>query len=128
MTVVRIILMSWYLILSVGMSVHLHYCMGRLKSVSVILTSQANCLCGPSQEPPACCDDEIISLSVDEPHVLSSSLGLPPLVSPVSVLPLPLITGSVRVETQVEKAYPRRGPPPLSTPRYVAHQSLIFYG
>lgn len=128
MVFVRLILIGWYLVLTIGMSIHLHYCMGRLKTVELVLQASQSCRCQSETRKPKCCEDEFITLSVDEPHVGPQHLEIPSLLPTLGALLHPLqLRAEMEQAAQIAIPLELRGPPPPGIPRYLAFQAMVFY-
>jgi len=68
----HIVLASYYLILSLGLSVSAHYCLGEISSLSVLVAADP-CACG-ADEPMPCCNTETVSISLEDEQVSAKSI------------------------------------------------------
>jgi len=65
-----------YLISSVGVSINLHYCGGKIKAISLSHTDESDC-CGKEMEKKMnCCKDKTVSYQVKEDQSSSSTASI----------------------------------------------------
>ncbi len=116
---------AFYLMVSMGLSLNLHYCGGKLAGVSIVMPS-APCCCN-SEENKSCCADTEISLQMD----MDQQISYPPSWElDLLVLSQPDIISYNSYETVVpKKIFPIfPNPPPISSnDRRIAIGSLTFY-
>jgi len=117
-----------YFVLTLGMEVSLHYCMGELEEMSLNAADPGDCCCNWMKMPQGCCDDKKISLDLDEDHQISESVPVP--MAPAFSTPEPkwhlssaLIPGSQRLQPN------GADPPPRQARKIrILQGSLTFYG
>jgi hypothetical protein len=68
----HIVFAGYYLILSLGLSVSAHYCLGEISSLSVLVAADP-CACG-ADEPMPCCNTETVSISLEDEQVSAKSI------------------------------------------------------
>ena len=70
------LLLFCYLIPAVGLSVVVHYCSGKLASVSLLLTDNSACSCGKMPMKKSCCKNKVTAFKIRDAHQLSKQLSL----------------------------------------------------
>ena len=112
------ILAVLYLTTSMGTTIHLHYCMGKLVDWSLWYTTGARCSkCGmiESHKPAdnGCCKDEHKQLKIEKDQKLTESFSqLNKVVTEITSVAIPIYSFSLPVfSTQV---YPKNNAPPRS--------------
>jgi len=65
-----ILLASFYLIIASGVTFSLHYCGGKLKTISLFSNHQEGC-CGSKKKSKGCCKDKTTIVKVNDSHQLS---------------------------------------------------------
>ena len=66
-----IILTSFYMLITSGLVVNLHYCGDFISEIAVMLDAD-NCCCEEEDaEPSSCCDEDSISFDVEDDHLAS---------------------------------------------------------
>jgi hypothetical protein len=113
-----------YVVLTIGLSLHTHYCMGREVGHSLLSLN-----CDPPCGKP-CCQDTVTSLRLAEEHVVSDgTISLhAPAVSPWDCPPAPaFVEDAARQTDGAYRRYSSSPPLPPAVPRYVRFLSLIYY-
>jgi hypothetical protein len=114
-----------YVVLTVGLSFHTHYCMGREVSHSLLPRT-----CPPSCKK-SCCQDSVTTYRLAEKHVVadaSITLSAPAASSPWALSqPLALTVEAVPLSDEAYRRYSSSPPLPPAVPRYVRFLSLVFY-
>lgn len=67
---VIILLAAFYLIIASGVTFNLHYCGGKLKTVSLFSNNEEGC-CGSKKKSKGCCKDKTTLIKVEDSHQLS---------------------------------------------------------
>ncbi len=117
-------LASLYLTLSLGLSVNVHYCHGKVSSVQIFKEIHKNCCSKDLIKKSSCCDDQLVVLEIDDvdqelvipilkhiPHVISNKTFLK-ILKPKSYIP---------IDKKLARAPPKQ-------PLYLLHSSFTFYG
>ena len=69
----------YYLAVASGVTVHSHYCMGKLASMDLFHSRKNPCPCGEKGEMPGCCKHEVLLLKTDAAQQTALiSLPVPP--------------------------------------------------
>ena len=113
---------TFYLLLSFGFGIKIHYCHGNLSSVSYV-TSLSNCECGDESNIMSCCTDVERLFQIDEKTRLPKMLH-PEFISNC-VTETPLVVDkyeTTEIQFSNELGIIDRGPP-----KYIKFSSLIFY-
>lgn len=74
---VCIILVFVYPLLTSGMVLQLHYCGGKLSSVSLALSDIHTCSCGSKSMKKGCCKDKSLQVKVKGDHKTANNIILP---------------------------------------------------
>lgn len=74
---VCIILIFVYPLLTSGVVLQLHYCGGKLSSVSLALSDAHSCSCGSKSMKKGCCKNESLHVKVKGDHKTSNNVLLP---------------------------------------------------
>lgn len=98
------ILLVFYLILSIGINVSVHYCGNEVASVSVLFSNSKKCGCAGKESSKGCCQDKEVTFQIAEdqykvPEVVSNTesitrLFLPSFVSTVLAPPTLLVSAN----------------------------------
>ena len=123
-------MMVFYLVLSFGISVSLHFCGNRVSDFSFISDAHPCVVqCGKHQiAKKSCCKTSSVQFSIEDEHSGTDEIKAPSLVKQVFVTHFESYTLSDGI-LAITYANPRDGPI-LSIPqpkKYIAHQSLLFY-
>ncbi|GEM_PF-1821050 len=62
-----------YLMASTGVVVNLHYCLGRVKAVTLAVQEKESCICPDPNEAKDCCRSEQQLLETQSNHLISAS-------------------------------------------------------
>lgn len=119
-------LAAFYLLVSLGLTINVHYCMGEVEEVSIIAMTKG-CCCA-AMEMPGCCDDEQLQLSLDDDHQLPQPIEMP---SPIGDLPEQvsfLLESDGAISETSSLAVLPQPPPPSGPPAWIWYCSPIFYG
>ncbi|MDX2250380.1 MAG: hypothetical protein SF052_26590 [Bacteroidia bacterium] len=118
----------FYLILSIGVNVNYHYCLGRLDSIEIFITDIHRC-CEYEERLWSCCEDERFFFQLEEDHNLSPissfvsdfrvSVHPPQIEIPVS----PVLLSQISPIFPLEDA-----PPPSPEKAWLRFCSPIIYG
>jgi hypothetical protein len=124
-----IVLVAVYTLLSTGMTLHLHYCMGNLKHVSVASDDMGCCKkdhsCTGTEIHSSCCSDQNINfdLEVEQSRVPEFYWNAPAvLVSAVEP-----ITLYIPIKGEKLSVYHTDSGPPLKRPLYQLYSSYLIY-
>ena len=121
-----IVLAFLYVLTSVGLTVNVHYCGGKLKSIQLLFDTPS-CCCGETKKMDGCCDDESYFVQLDTDHQISPSQELS-FEFPELVAGLNDFENVERIYARNEKwIVPLERPPPKSALRLL-YCSLTYYG
>lgn len=125
-----IILSILYLGTTSGASIHLHYCMDKLVSMSLLAGEEGKCSkCGMDKaegKKKSCCNDEQKQVKVDEEQKVASAFNIAPLVPAiVTSQAYPSLAANLPV---VERGTPLGHAPPrrLSNGIYILNCSFLI--
>ncbi|MCA0382080.1 MAG: hypothetical protein LCH58_07975 [Bacteroidetes bacterium] len=118
-----ILLLSLYGLSVSGMSVHLHYCCGKVAGMSIGYEKQTEkgCKHGMKKTMPGCCIDDQINIDTDDNQGSAHTVAVPEV--PVALLQHSFATITVPVYNSNSTTNAAiRGSPPLHTvPLYLAN-------
>jgi hypothetical protein len=122
----HIVFAGYYLILSLGLSVSAHYCLGEISSLSVLVAADP-CACG-ADEPMPCCNTETVSISLEDEQVSAKSIqtnGLSWLLIPATQF---RVQDLIKIHFAEIAQASDNGPPLISGKDIrIKIQALIFY-
>ncbi|MBU8893815.1 MAG: hypothetical protein KOO66_13630 [Bacteroidales bacterium] len=125
--VVAIILSMFYMTLSTGAMVNIHYCGGELESIKVN-SIPVSCCCGDTEMTNSCCQDEelILKLDVDQ-QIVSLTNNVPENLFVFTYLffRLDLVQEIEIKEVDTRNYY---NPPPKLEPIWLINCTLTYYG
>jgi hypothetical protein len=127
--VIAILILFIYSLLNTGANLHLHFCKGDLKHVGLGATEDSCCPHSEDHHETTigsnCCTDENINFSIDDEHVVSSTLELN-MINPIEIVDYtsPLI--KAEIERTVELGATDSAPP-VKRPLYTLFSSRIYY-
>jgi len=75
-----------YLLASTGLVVNLHFCLGRVKAVSLAVQEEARCICPEPTSEKDCCRSEQQLLETQSTHLLADQFVFQPLYTVVEQL------------------------------------------
>ena len=123
----RYTLLLFYLALSWGFSVNVHFCGGEFASVKVV-SDNATCCCGPMGMMEGCCSNESIFLKLETEQNVSESFKLN-LVEIASAIEIPPYIEPIPEEPQGTFYSESPDPPPQDGRSVrIQHCSLITFG
>ncbi|WP_430974132.1 HYC_CC_PP family protein [Sunxiuqinia rutila] len=124
---VSIVFSIFYLTLTIGLAVNVHYCQGALESVDLYAANDS-CCCGDTGPDQSCCQDEAQFLKLDNELRLVSSprLDMQPLV--LSLLPAEETDQALTTAPAPTHSRALTPTPPLEQPAWLLFCSLIYYG
>ncbi|MEO1416178.1 MAG: hypothetical protein AAFW00_12895 [Bacteroidota bacterium] len=118
-----IFLILVYQMVSTGVTIHAHYCLGYLVDVSLFLEAEK---CTDQLSMP-CCQDRTVSVKIEDAQQVQET--------PEFSLPIFLAVVRTYLPTEELEAYgsPTRlcatgESPPPDQPPFIAYQALLFYG
>jgi hypothetical protein len=120
-----------YIILSTGFSLHMHYCHGELKSISLSYSqsccSENTCNMGEGKKCAGCLNEELIIEPVHFEQTKTFS-GDYKILLPQYVISSYLISIDSGISIQNTSSAVLSRPPPLVEKFYLAHHQLTYYG
>jgi hypothetical protein len=122
-----LILVSVYVLFSVGIIKATHFCMGREASVAFFTSEAKKCPCSIyAKEKTSCCDDEHELLKIDDDHKTIASVSGPlPVWKIERIFTERLLTFTVRSHQFDFREIPQKDPPKI--PIWKANSSYVFY-
>ncbi|MEN8251883.1 MAG: hypothetical protein ABFS32_23380 [Bacteroidota bacterium] len=122
-----IALLPFYLIVSVGVGINVHYCLGQVEYV-VMLGTHGDCCCDDQEDMADCCEDEIFYQAMDENQQISPSLIVDTKVL-IGEFTYPDINSiGLNKSTNKGEFHIYDLPPPDSPPIWLQNCSLTYYG
>ncbi|MDX2001388.1 MAG: hypothetical protein SFW35_03095 [Chitinophagales bacterium] len=83
-----IFLCVFYLFITTGMTLTVHFCGGAFKSFTVLAEDKNSC-CGKKVMPVGCCKHETVKLQLEDDHNLASAIALPTETAHIEVFFVP---------------------------------------
>lgn len=71
-----ILLTVFYFIVASGFAINIHYCAGKIKTISFIQEDR-DCCCGARAKTKGCCEEKTIVCKIDAKHKLDSKITIP---------------------------------------------------
>ncbi|MEZ4773496.1 MAG: hypothetical protein R3D00_09970 [Bacteroidia bacterium] len=126
--IISIFLGLFYLILSVGVNVNYHYCLGKLDTIEIFITDTHRC-CDYEARAWSCCEDERFFFQLDEDHNLTQA---DPLTISLKVSLLADFSENLIPDFSFSEARivipPENAPPPVWEKAWLRFCSPIIYG
>lgn len=125
-----ITLAAFYLLATVGIHLHIHYCCGKVADVSIF--GEHDACCKGHDEATSCnvhnkcCSFSEIDFKVDEAHVVPS-FAFTDVPAVVSATPHIVVSFTQQDWTKQPTLLPRSQAPPDDTPAFIRFRSLILY-
>ncbi len=121
-----LVLMVFYLVLSIGVNLNVHFCGGNLKSVSVS-SEGSKCCCDSEEKSNKCCSDKsvFVQYDTDEKQVSSFRFELGKLSFEIRNW---MATDTAVTEVSKTKHHEYGKAPPPKKPLWLRHCSLTYYG
>lgn len=77
---ISICLMLLYVMLSTGVALNIHYCAGKISSITINYKSDPNCGCG-GESKSNCCKDKQAYVKVKDSHQYPADVKVKPIIS-----------------------------------------------
>ncbi len=129
--ILGILCVCYYLLVTVGVHIHLHYCKGNLKDFSINSMGETCCKvdhsCEKSHFGKSCCSNEIISINLESDHTSASEMRITFSEADQvawTLSPYLFVHSSDREE---RLSFSNTDPPPAEEKRYQMYCSLLFY-
>lgn len=118
-------LMSFYLILSIGVSVNAHFCGGNLKSVTVS-SDGGKCCCDSKDNSNSCCSDKSAYVQYDNDNQEITTFKFE--FGKFHVAFNNWVQNDTSVAQTTTTLYECQKAPPPKQPLWLRHCSLTYYG
>lgn len=116
-----------YTTMACGVNVQLHYCGGKLKSISLFDNTKNGCCCGTKKKSKNCCKDKTTYLKVKDKHNSNSSLKDITFKGKALECFITYFTYKIHIESQDECITYYHAPPVLyDNPLYLKNKVLII--
>lgn len=122
-----IVMMSFYLVMSIGVQLHMHYCCGQLSDIHLFVHESCNHANDDSDhccKKNECCSFIHLDLKVDDTHQPADSFSFEPIDFSENVKPS--LEGFARVESASLHSFVEDSSPPIAR-RFLLYQSLMLY-
>lgn len=125
--IAAILFSFFYLAISVGIALNIHYCQGKFESIQ-LFAQQQNCCCGSDLDSSTCCvDDSLIVIFENEQTLTTNSqIGFNTPVIQLFILHQP--TEKPKLRTGTAPLTEQNNSPPSEPSSWLLHCSLLFYG
>lgn len=123
-----IILFSFfYLGLTSGITLNLHYCGGKIKSISFFHSNDEDGCCGKKMKSKGCCDEKTTIFKVKDNHQSSDNIKLAFNQYKVFDAVIPVLVSKIILETNSHSILNYHAPPVLyDNPLYLKHRVLLI--
>jgi hypothetical protein len=124
-----IALSTYYLLVSMGILVNIHYCGGKVKSVEVYAPAKACCCPSGTGDMTGCCGNESFFYQFDEDQVSTQVVQKTSEDEPVPTIFIDVHSAIADLALSHQADGPDLSlPPPDPGPRWLRYCSLIYYG
>jgi len=74
--ILPIILCAFYLFSSIGVAATVHLCGGKVANISLAISEEKSCCCGPFEATTRCCQNRVIAFEIPTGDYLPSKIGV----------------------------------------------------
>lgn len=74
--ILPIILCAFYLFASIGVAATVHLCGGEVANISLAISEEKPCCCGPSEAATNCCQNRVVAFEIPADDYLPSKIGV----------------------------------------------------
>jgi hypothetical protein len=123
-----VLLALFYLIITSGLTISMHYCGGKLKEISFFSTGNEEGCCGSKKKSKGCCNDKSAFIKVKDNHHASHLLKSPAPSSKLLIdVALPVFQYNFSKRDMSEIVLNYHAPPVwYDNPIYLKHRVLII--
>jgi len=123
-----IILFSFfYLSLTSGITLNLHYCGGKIKNISFFHTNSEEGCCGKKMKSKGCCDEKTTIFKVKDNHQSSDNIKLVFNHFKVFDVAVPVLVSKIYIESNSYTVLNYHAPPVLyDNPLYLKYRVLLI--
>jgi hypothetical protein len=124
---VTIVFLSFYVLISLGLTINLHYCGGQLESFNLFGETKS-CCCGGKTMSKSCCENQVIHYEISDEQRISKDFRI--LTTPsfdLDIQPItyiPLLNNEIELDSQ---RLENNSSPPYKNPFWILNCSLIYY-
>ena len=122
-----ILFASFYLLLTAGFTINIHYCLGEVESITPFIQADV-CCCGTDEMPMDCCGDKqmVFQFSPDDQLIKSEhSVFKAPLLETIEIASVRSLENEGHQKV-IYKFY--KSPPPEKVPIWLKYSNFTFYG
>ena len=123
-----ILLASFYMMVASGLNLSMHYCGGKLKSISFLHNDNEKGCCGNKKKSKGCCKNKTAFIKVKDNHKTNDLLKAPtPTKLVIDIVP-PTIVKTYDYVSNVSEIVVNYHAPPVwyDNPIYLKHRVLII--
>ncbi len=117
----------FYLAITAGIALNLHYCHGELESVQ-LFADQETCCCGSDVDSSTCCDDDSLIVKFENEQILTTNFQLGFDIPVIELTVLQESFDETEVSIDSNSFIEKNNSPPNEPPSWLLHCSLVFYG
>jgi hypothetical protein len=124
---VTIVFLSFYVLVSLGLTINLHYCGGQLESFNLFSETES-CCCGGETMNKTCCENQIVYYEISDEQRVSQDIRI--LTIPSIDLDIQPIIDITLLNNEIELDFQRlenSSSPPYKNPFWILNCSLIYY-
>jgi len=124
---VTIVFLSFYVLISLGLTINLHYCGGKLESLNLFGNTDS-CCCGGEIMNKSCCENQVLHYEISDEQRVSQDNRI--LTIPSFDLDIQPIIDITLLNNEIELDFQRlenSTSPPFKNPFWILNCSLIYY-
>ncbi len=124
---VTIVFLSFYVLISLGLTINLHYCGGQLESLDLFGNTES-CCCGGETMNKSCCENQFLYFEISDEQRVSQDYRI--LTIPSFDLNIQPAIDITLLNNEIELDFQRlenNSSPPYKNPFWILNCSLIYY-
>ncbi|MGE0088013.1 MAG: hypothetical protein AB7S50_00895 [Bacteroidales bacterium] len=124
---VTIVFLSFYVLVSLGITINLHYCGGQFESFNLFGETKS-CCCGGKTMNKSCCENQVLHYEISDEQRISQDIRILTIPS-IDLYLEPIIDNSL-LDNEIELDSQRieiNSSPSYKNPFWILNCSLIYY-
>ncbi|OFX83324.1 MAG: hypothetical protein A2W99_12060 [Bacteroidetes bacterium GWF2_33_16] len=119
--------LSFYVLVSLGLTINLHYCGDRLESLKLFENTES-CCCGGETTNKSCCENQFLHYAISDEQRVSQDfriLTIPSINLDIQpIIDIALLNNEHNLDFQ---RFENNSSPPYKNPFWILNCSLIYY-